>query len=402
MMKDESQQINSLSKLLKDFEAFEKLNQYTAQFNLFTTLGLKNNELKHSNMLAFLLNPNEKHGLGSQLIKYFIHHYVSNNENNYNTLQLLVNDYSDAYVLREYQHIDILIVSESTKTVIAIENKIWSDEIYGQLARYTKSLKTEFSINSKNEEEVYKHLYFFLTPDGHDASSEDWCPISYSDIISYVEKSLAFKQDNINDFMKEFINQYIELLRRYIVEDTELEKICRDIYKNHREALDLIFEFRPDSYSEVSEALQEFINNRDDLFLDGSGKRYIRFIPNELNTNAIQYGNGEWTESKNIILFELDNSNNKLSTSLVLGPGDEGFRQAIFQFAQNSPVFSPRKTLSNEYTKLVGLNPIVKDYTKVDSEELPKLCKEAFEKYLNNDFKKVVDALQQFLITYKS
>lgn len=393
---DEAQHLNNLTNLLKDFEAFEKLNQYTSQFNLFTTLGLKNNELKHSNMLAFLLNPNEKHGLDSQLIMYFVQHYVNNTENNLNILQTLINDYSDAYVLREYQHIDILIVSESSKTIIAIENKIWSAETKDQLNSYKEKLEIEFS------KEEYQHLYFFLTPYGHEASKNDWLTISYTDVMTYLKKSLELKENSINAFMKEFIKQYIELLRRYIVEDTQLEKICREIYSKHREALDLIFEYRPDNYFEVSEALQEFIKNRDDLFLDGSGKRFIRFIPNELNTKAIQYGNGEWTESKNIILFELDNSNNKLSTSLVLGPGDETFRQAIYQFAQNSPVFKPRRTLSNGYTKLVGLKPIVKDYNKVDPEELPKVCTEAFERYLNNDFKKVVAALQQFLDAYKS
>lgn len=185
------------------------------------------------------------------------------------------------------------------------------------------------------------------------------------------------------------------------MEDTQLEKICREIYSKHRDALDLIFEYRPDSYSEVSDALQEYIRNRDDLFLDGSGKKYIRFIPKSLNTEAIKHGNGKWTSSKNIILFELDNSNNKLSTSLVLGPGDEDFRQAIYQFAINSTVFSPRKTLSNEYSKLIGLKTIVKDYNKVDPEELPKVCTLALEKYLNNDFKEVVATLTQFLKEYK-
>jgi len=394
-MKDETQTLNNLTNLLKDFEAFETLNQYTSHFNLFTTLGLTNNELKHSNMLAFLLNPNEKHGLDDQLIIQFTHHYVNNTPVNKDALQLLLKDFNDGYVLREYRNIDLLFISESTKTIIAIENKIWSAESRYQLNKYKKILISEFNPNE------YQHLYFFLTPYGHEASKEEWIPLSYSHIIDFLEKSIQFKQTKINVFMSEFINQYIELLRRYIVEDTQLEKICREIYSKHRDALDLIFEYRPDSYSEVSDALQEFIRNRDDLFLDGSGKKYIRFIPKSLNTEAIKHGNGKWTSSKNIILFELDNSNNKLSTSLVLGPGDEDFRQAIYQFAINSTVFSPRKTLSNEYSKLIGLKTIVKDYNKVAPEELPKVCTLALEKYLNNDFKEVVAALTQFLKEYK-
>lgn len=393
---DEAQHLNKLTNLLKDFESFETLNQYTSQFNLFSTLGLKNNELKHSNMLAFLLNPKEKHGLDDQLIIQFTHHYVNNTPVNTDALKLLLKDFSDGYVLREYRNIDLLFISESTKTIIAIENKIWSAESSHQLNKYKDILISEYDPNE------YQHLYFFLTPFGHEATREEWIPVSYSDVINFLEKSSKFKQTSSNVFMHEFINQYIELLRRHIVEDTQLEKICKEIYSKHREALDLIFEYRPDSYSEVSEALQEFIQNKNDLFLDGSGKRYIRFIPESLNIEAIKYGNGKWTESKNIILFELDNSNNKLSTSLVLGPGDEGFRQAIYQFAKTSNVFSPRKTLSNEYSKLVGLKPIVKDYSKEDPEDLPEICVKALEKYLNNDFKEVVAALQQFLITYKS
>ena len=59
--------------------------------------------------------------------------------------------------------------------------------------------------------------------------------------------------------------------------DRELEQICRQIYNKHKKALDLIFEYKPDLYSDISNDLQEFIKNTPGLILDDSNKTYIRF-----------------------------------------------------------------------------------------------------------------------------
>jgi hypothetical protein len=41
----------------------DRLEEMLSDFNLFETLDLVNAEIRHSNVLSWLLNPNENHGL---------------------------------------------------------------------------------------------------------------------------------------------------------------------------------------------------------------------------------------------------------------------------------------------------------------------------------------------------
>ncbi len=57
-MKD-SKQIETLEKFLLDNPEFEKLEGLLSQFNVFETLRMVNTEIRHSNVLAWLLTPSE-------------------------------------------------------------------------------------------------------------------------------------------------------------------------------------------------------------------------------------------------------------------------------------------------------------------------------------------------------
>lgn len=59
-----------LFQLLAD-DGFIQLNEQISQFNPFEVLKLKGHEIRHSNMLAWLLNPNESHGLGFDFLEQF-------------------------------------------------------------------------------------------------------------------------------------------------------------------------------------------------------------------------------------------------------------------------------------------------------------------------------------------
>lgn len=51
--------------LLEKFvEELESLERIAYGFNIFTTLDIINTEIRHSNVLAWLLDPSENHGLG--------------------------------------------------------------------------------------------------------------------------------------------------------------------------------------------------------------------------------------------------------------------------------------------------------------------------------------------------
>ena len=71
MSTDTKEKIQQLEKLLLS-EDLEELNNATANFNIFNALKLQNNEIRHSNFLAWLLSPFETHKLGNYFLKEFL------------------------------------------------------------------------------------------------------------------------------------------------------------------------------------------------------------------------------------------------------------------------------------------------------------------------------------------
>ena len=59
-------------------------------------------------------------------------------------------------------------------------------------------------------------------------------------------------QSNLCDEARNFVGYYVDILRRETMENNELIKVCQQIYKEHKQALDLIFEYRPDILQDVA------------------------------------------------------------------------------------------------------------------------------------------------------
>ncbi|OLO26789.1 hypothetical protein BTR23_22150 [Alkalihalophilus pseudofirmus] len=61
-----------LEAFLLDIEILEQIETKLANFNVFETLNMYHTEIRHSNVLAWLMKPNENHGLGDLFIKKLI------------------------------------------------------------------------------------------------------------------------------------------------------------------------------------------------------------------------------------------------------------------------------------------------------------------------------------------
>lgn len=57
------QQVDAIDRFLADNPEFEKLSAGLSQFNVFRALKIEKLEIRHSNVLAWLLDPDESHGL---------------------------------------------------------------------------------------------------------------------------------------------------------------------------------------------------------------------------------------------------------------------------------------------------------------------------------------------------
>lgn len=55
----------------------EKLEALLSEFNLFEAMGVSRQELRHSDFLAFLLAPEQAHGLRDSPLKRLLHRVIS-------------------------------------------------------------------------------------------------------------------------------------------------------------------------------------------------------------------------------------------------------------------------------------------------------------------------------------
>ncbi len=245
--------MEALKAFLLDISCLDPLSEWTDRFNLFDVLKISHYEIRHSNLLAWLLNPNETHGLGTLFLEGFIQRVLNGMVTNVDVFGVLLMDYQSFTVFREWHNIDILAVSETEKFVLCIENKFGSGEHDDQLNIYRDTVLGAFP--------DYKHLFVFLSPEGMDSSSPDfWNPMSYVDVLFILQNATA--RTMVRPEVEMLINQYKESVRREIMEDVKLTKICRDIYAKHRRALDLLFENRPDRMLDIAEIFREWAKNK--------------------------------------------------------------------------------------------------------------------------------------------
>lgn len=123
---------NVLFQFIANNHELEVLESKLNVFNPFSILGIENYEIRHSNVLAWLLDPRENHGFGDSILKKILAQILLHNEHledkSTNVLNIHLADLNDATVAREEFNIDILVVSKRHKLVLLIENKINAKE----------------------------------------------------------------------------------------------------------------------------------------------------------------------------------------------------------------------------------------------------------------------------------
>ncbi len=386
---EDSEEIRALEEFVLNNPDMEKLEEMLDIFNVFEVLKIEKVELKHSDFLAWLFNPYENHSLESFFLRQFLKRFYSENKGIIDSDLTLFDfetfDYSDVEIRREWRNIDILILirgegKKNKKVAIAIENKIDSPETNDQLVRYKKIMGNEFP--------DYNRLLIFLTPYGIEPSDSDWIPFQYGAIAELLEGILEHKKDYLSDNVYNFIDQYKRILRRYIVEKGEIEEICRKIYTKHQRALDLIFEYRPDLESQISDYLNEMISKYN-LIKYSSSKTYTAFSTDVIDKKIEKTGLSDY---KNLFYYEVINRPKKLQLMLRIGPGNKDIREKLYNFCIMKPdLFNvSNRSLSPKYHAVVSKTLLsTNDYGEGDVELLKSRMENNFEKFFNNEMKEI-------------
>lgn len=207
-----------------DIGCLVPIEEFANRVNVFNILGLEKMETRHSFMLAWLFDPNENHGLGSRVLRGVIQHICG-------TIEM---DYSSFLVEREVDHIDLLALSIKEKFLLCIENKIKAPETGDQLVTYKRLLDGKY--------QDFRKVYVFLSPNGRKSSDpENWVSLCYDDVLNIIESARAELQTQTQADL--LIQSYAEMMTGdYKQEREKIKRICRNVYQQHRKALNTIFD----------------------------------------------------------------------------------------------------------------------------------------------------------------
>jgi hypothetical protein len=315
--------LQALERLVVDNPDLERLEALLDQFNIFEAIGAVHQELRHSDFLAFLLNPNQSHGLHDIFIKRLLQRVLQSQPTFSAPVSLIDLDiwnFSQTIVLREWQNIDILLLDEGNQFAVIIENKIHSGEHSDQLQRYRRTV------------ERYHHgwrvIGLFLTPDETAPSDTSYIPVSYRLLCDLIEDLNVRPGISLNPDARTLLLHYAQMLRRHVLQESEIAQLSKRIYAKHQRAIDLIIENRPDELAAIHDLLMELIEAQPTLALDQCNKRSIRFYSTDWDSPQLSVCEG-WTPSNRILLFQFDNLPGKLTLELWIGPGSTTVRERI-------------------------------------------------------------------------
>lgn len=272
--------IDVLKQFLLDATLLEELeNSFSNRPNIFSILKIENREIRHSNFLAWLLDPRGNHNLGNTFLGKFIETIVKISINDDKAVKLLLMNYDNIQVKREWKNIDLLLLDDEEKIVFVIENKINAKEHDNQLERYFDTVEGIF-----NGYDIY---YIFLTLDGSEPEQmkDIWHPIGYENIIYIIEEIIS--KNSINDEVKFIINNYKETVRSLIeMENPQIKELCMQIYGKHKKAIDLIIENIPTRENTFLNDLSDWIKNEWSnklIFKNINNHKWFEFYTTSMN-----------------------------------------------------------------------------------------------------------------------
>jgi len=292
--------IRDLYNILRDDDDLDKLQIELNQPNIFNVLGVQRQEIRHSNFLAWILDPNGNHGLGSAFIERILRHLSAASDCSIQESILFENQATAVLeVRREWKNIDILIVSEGA--VICFENKVDSVDSRGQLSKYRQIVEKQF----RNDKSFV--LYIYLTPSG-DAPNDNeetkhWVSLSYQVIVDHLQRVAELHKGRLSSRTVGYIQDYVSLLQRDIMTNHKVNELADVLYRNHKDLFDFVFENRTD----VAESLYQVIEEKVTATgwrTKSKNKGFVRFITKDLEPLIPHQGKG-WP-GRESFLFEIN------------------------------------------------------------------------------------------------
>ena len=207
----------------------EERNHKGENYNLFSILSIERYELKHSALIANLLDPKGSHGCDDAFLRAFFEIALKGTAYPFesSTPPHSYTEYYTGPIAGDTGgRIDILVESKSSHYGLIIENKIYAGDQDKQLTRYDNYGKETFGAGG--------YLLVYLTLYGYDASKESTATKSAEEVgylrLSYAEDILRWLEQCVRladnkPLVRESLNQYIRTIKQLTYQDMNQENI---------------------------------------------------------------------------------------------------------------------------------------------------------------------------------
>ncbi|MEA3189120.1 MAG: hypothetical protein QOD99_2950, partial [Chthoniobacter sp.] len=190
-----------IARFIKESPILAQLKAMLTHINLFEAMGGGEKEVRHSRLLAWLLDPRLSHGCGNTYLKRFLNAVLEEDGDSLDDYKLDLNEFRAEC---EDDRIDILLINEASRFVCAIENKVHSEQRPGQLETYRKRLEARFP--------QYVRKLIFLTLRNEIPDDPEWIPCRYGRVLKAM---LGSDPDRMQprDTLGLLLDQYADWIR---------------------------------------------------------------------------------------------------------------------------------------------------------------------------------------------
>ena len=382
----------------------DKLESLIGSFNPFKILGIQDYEIRHSNVLSWLIDPNGQHGLGDILFKKILLE-VLRDSNRFGTpliKNVISANFADLKVLREWRGIDIICISGQNNLVFVVENKVGAEESGHQLNKYLDVVNKRYPDHNK--------VFVFLTMDGSKPKGSDfYIPFTHEQVHEIVRSAVDIRQDFMNQKVYDFIQQYLQIIEEKSMKSEEFIDICAKLYREHGNAIKMIMAYGkpklPISY------IREFHSHTNTESVHSQKDNvavYYSFIPQSWK-NIIPETN-KYKSDRYLVFFYLNFSeyeNHKIVLSLNIGhfPDPDERARLIHELSKagtdNDGILNVRRSSKTNTT--IYSKPILLKYGSsedCDLDDYDTITSKLVETYNSDEvsqvFRIVDDVVQSF------
>lgn len=333
-----------LNELVLNSSELRELQTLVGQFNVFRVLGIEENEIRHSNVLAWLLSPEESHGLAGRFLRHYLMLVSYQTESEFiDPIEIDTAKIRRCEVLREWKNIDLLLDIDvgSAKWLVIIENKVKSKQSLGQLERYRKRVQ---SYSNGGKYSQHDKFFILLSRDGEEPDDTNYVVSTYDQVHQALRKSLEECAGQIGPEPEMVLRNYLQLLERKFMSESQIKSLAQKIYKAHKVAIDTIIEHKPVARERLSEFLHQQMSKRADFIVLSATRARLLLIPREWDTEENRAGVA-WGDGGAYVLISLRLRDESIMLKIISGRAPEDLVERLFERAQRDPFKTTNRSL---------------------------------------------------------